>query len=763
VLLLTSLADPMDIVRGLECGADNYLTKPYDPEQLLARLRRVLDNHRLRPQTRTSLGMNIAFLGSHFTITSDKEQILDLLLSSVEDVVRTNRALQESQRELAAVHAQLEAYATQKAQEAQLSTEMYRALMQNAGDAIVVLDRDGRIREANARAGELLGRPAAALQGDGVEAYLADDERQRFIAGLAALGHQAPPECGEWRLVGAGGRVVHCEVTVSLTTVLDETLVLGIVRDVTARRKAEASIREGKQRLQALVNAAPLAIMTTDTGFRVTMWNPAAERMFGLAAAEVLGGPIPIVPPERAAEEEAVRALVMAGEATTIFETQRRRADGTLVDVSLAAAPFPDAAGRPRGLIALLTDVSDRKAAELALLRSEEQLRHAQKMEAVGRLAGGVAHDFNNVLTVMAGNAEILLAEMDADGHGREELCEITRAVARARALTQQLLAFSRRQILQPRVLDLNSVVEGTESMLRRLIGEDVRLETRLAAEPPFVRADPGQVEQVIVNLVVNARDALPRGGRIVLEVASTLVHPGQLPADEAAAGRFAVLSVTDNGSGMDGVTLARIFEPFYTTKGLGAGTGLGLATVYGIVEQSGGTIQVESHPGRGSSFRIYLPLVEAEGGREAEAPVAEVAAPRGGSETVLLVEDEPAVRTVTRLSLARHGYHVLEASGGDDALRLVEQHDGPIHLLITDVVMPGMSGTEISGRFHALRPGVPVLYISGYTHEIVSRHGILYEGIELLEKPFRPDVLARKVRQLLDAPKDVLAGVAAG
>jgi signal transduction histidine kinase/ActR/RegA family two-component response regulator len=383
----------------------------------------------------------------------------------------------------------------------------------------------------------------------------------------------------------------------------------------------------------------------------------------------------------------------------------------------------------------------------------EEQLRHSQKMEAVGRLAGGVAHDFNNLLTVIGGHAELLLMRLPKEAAAaRAEIEEIRRAAERAVGLTRQLLAFGRKQILEPRVLDLNAVVGDMERMLRRLIGEDVELVTSLAPGLGRVRADPGQVEQVIMNLAVNARDAMPRGGRLTIETA-------ELDVDQELArhhvdfvpGRYVMLAVTDTGVGMDRADQAHIFEPFFTTKGPGQGTGLGLATVYGIVKQSGGHVWFYSEPGRGTCFKIYFPAVW-------EA-AADLAPPPGsgrseGHETILLVEDEPAVRVLAREVLSLNGYRVLAAAGADEAHRLCagrgDEADA-IDLLITDVVMPGTSGRELAEALLAQRPGLRVLYISGYTADAIVRHGILHESLPFLSKPFSPQALTRKVREVLD------------
>ena len=384
--------------------------------------------------------------------------------------------------------------------------------------------------------------------------------------------------------------------------------------------------------------------------------------------------------------------------------------------------------------------------------RLEQQLLASQRLEAVGRLAGGVAHDFNNVLTAVLGSTELLILDTPPGVANREELEIIREAATRAQDLIRQLLAFSSRQALKPVVLDLNHLVKNVGKMLRRLIGENIQFTTEPAADLDAVCADPGQLEQVLVNLAVNARDAMPTGGKLTIETANVEHDPDYAREREAALlRRFVMLAVSDTGIGMDEATKARIFEPFFTTKEPGKGTGLGLATVYGIVQQSGGFIWVYSEPGHGTTFKIYLPQVEAPlEGRAVGAAPGDL--PRG-TETILLVEDAAAVRAVTRQVLERQGYTVLEAAHGAAALQTAAGHPGPIHLLLTDVVMPVLSGRQLADQLARLRPDAKVLYASGYTDDAVVRHGVLEAGISYLQKPFTADSLARKVREVLDRP----------
>ncbi len=436
------------------------------------------------------------------------------------------------------------------------------------------------------------------------------------------------------------------------------------------------------------------------------------------------------------------------------FRTECRfqRPDGVVTWVFTQALAEKTKDGEIIGYVGTITDITERKQAEEALRQSEEQLRQAQKMEAVGRLAGGVAHDFNNLLMVMRGYGELLLNQLDANDPLRRNAEEIQKAAERATALTQQLLAFSRKQVLQPKVLDLNAVVTEVEKMLRRLIGEDIELTAVLDLALGRVKADPGQIEQIILNLAVNARDAMPQGGRLTLKTANVTLDQAYVRQHLGATpGPYVLLAVSDTGVGMDAETRSHIFEPFFTTKGAGKGTGLGLSTVYGIVKQSGGTIWVESAPGRGTTFEIYLPLVEEATANGELHPALPPPTP-GGTETILVVEDEMSVRKLAAEFLGSNGYRVLEAQDGAEALQVCEEHRAPIHLLLTDVVMPGMSGRELAVRLVGARPEMKVIYVSGYTDDAIVQHGVREEGTVFLQKPFSLDALARTVREALDS-----------
>lgn len=410
----------------------------------------------------------------------------------------------------------------------------------------------------------------------------------------------------------------------------------------------------------------------------------------------------------------------------------------------MSLSPVRDETGRLTHFIGVQADVTARR-------NLEEQFRQAQKMEAIGQLAGGVAHDFNNLLTIINGYSDVLLQSLPATDPMRDMVDEIHKAGERSAGLTRQLLAFSRKQVLAPRVLDLNEVLADIDKMLRRLIGEDVRLTTTLASDTWAVRADPGQIEQVLLHLAVNARDAMPLGGRLIIETRNVEIDEEYVRNHtDAQIGPHALLSVTDTGSGMPPEVKAKVFEPFFTTKGHGKGTGLGLATVYGIVKQSGGHIAINSRVGAGTTFQIYLPRVEKVSG--GSKLLSGFQLPPRGTETILLVEDEDGVRALTRHVLEGCGYTVLVAANGDEAVRLARRHDGPIHLLITDVVMPGAGGRAVAEQMTMSDPMMRVLFVSGYTDDAVIRHGVLSEGVNFLQKPFSSVTLAFKVREVLDA-----------
>ncbi|MEA2714033.1 MAG: two-component system, cell cycle sensor histidine kinase and response regulator CckA [Gemmatimonadales bacterium] len=605
--------------------------------------------------------------------------------------------------------------------------------------SVIITDTAGRIEYVNQRFVEMTGHSALESLG----------QSPRLLKS-----GQTPPEVYEdmWQTIQQGqvwrgelqNRTRNDTLTwhsVTISPVRDPqgtvTHFLATQEDIAERKRAEEALAESEALYRKVIEASFDAIDITEEGV-VREANQGFAEMFGYTLDEVKGRPmLDFVADESV---EAVRQRKIDGIEGS-YELVGKRKDGTRILLE-ATAKSHRIAGRPVRLTAL-RDVTEKR-------QLEEQFRQAQKMEAVGRLAGGVAHDFNNQLTVITSCTELLLMDTEERDPRRDNLEEIRKAAQGAAALTRQLLAFSRQQVVEPKLVTIEEVVASAEKMLKRLIGEDVELVAVLSEAPATVKIDPSQLEQVIMNLAVNARDAMPDGGKLTLETSA--VELGEYYARThwpAIPGRFALLAVSDTGIGMTDQTRARIFEPFFTTKELGKGTGLGLATVYGIVKQSGGFIWVYSEPGQGATFRIYLPRVDEP--PMASPPVASTASLLG-TETILLTEDAPALRGMARQILERYGYTVLEAPDGKEALALARSVPGPIHLLLTDVVMPGMSGRELAERFTGHRSEMKVLYMSGYTDDAVVRHGVLRPGIAYLQKPFTPESLAHKVREVLDS-----------
>ena len=611
-----------------------------------------------------------------------------------------------------------------------------QALVAEAPYGMLVVDDAGSCVLANAAVCAILGRADHEVVGRGVDELL-DLERQGHSWDRLRAAGRAEAQID---LPRSSGPAVACELIVRADVVGGRHLLT--LRSLAERRRVEA-------RHRILFDRSPLPMMIYDRGtLAVLAVNEAAVRQYGYTAEEFRRLTVRDIRPadDLDAFLSAIHDHPEAGWRQLSREGiwRHRRKDGTTFHAEIWRHFF-EYEGHDATLV-LALDVTERVGAEEALRRSEEQLRHALRMEAIGRLAGGVAHDFNNLLTVIIGYAEFLRRGAERPDVVRRNADEIRRAADRASALTRQLLAFSRKQILQPKVLDLNEIVDDMTKMLDRLIGEDIHLRLRLGEHLPRVKADPGQIEQVIANLTVNARDAMPDGGTLTIETSAVDYRE---ESSQTPPGRYVTLVISDTGLGMDRVTLERIFEPFYTTKELGKGTGLGLSTVYGIVKQSGGFIWVYSEPGLGTTFKIYLPAVETPpDAQDAEGPVALDAA--RGTETILIAEDEDGVRALARSALSDLGYTVLEARNGEEAYLIGCEYGGRIDLLLADVVMPAMSGKQLADRLAGPRPEMKVLYISGYTEDAIVHHGVLDEGVEFLEKPFTVDALARRIRQVL-------------
>jgi len=549
---------------------------------------------------------------------------------------------------------------------------------------------------------------------------------------------------GPWRHRLKDGRLIDVAITSHLLTFGDRPAALVVAQDITRRNRAEAALRASEERYRGLVEHATFGIYRSTLDGTFQMVNPALVRMLGYGSdAELLAVDVGALYGDADARRTLIERFREASHVDDV-EVLWKRKDGHVLTVRLRGRPVHDADGRFACFEMFAEDVTAQRSVEA-------QLRQSQKMEAVGQLTGAIAHDFNNLLTVILSYTRMAIDQLPRSEPIRDDIGEVQEAGERAAQLTRQLLAFSRKQILEPRVISLNDVLGGLEKMLRRVLGEDVAIEVRRADGLGNVLADPGQLEQVIINLAVNARDAMPRGGRLTIETGN--VHLDEAYAEghvSVAPGRYVRLSVTDTGAGMNAAIRDRIFEPFFTTKPKGQGTGLGLSTVYGIVKQSGGYIWVYSEPGRGTTFKIYLPRVDAPA---AEPKGSDAAPGRTGTETILIAEDEDAVRRAAQRILERAGYRILTATGGADAVRLCEQHRGEIDLLLTDVVMPEMSGRELERRVMGTDPKLKVLFMSGYADDAIVHHGVLDPGTRFIGKPFSVRELRQKVREVLDEP----------
>ncbi|MDT4967210.1 MAG: hypothetical protein QOJ64_1947, partial [Acidobacteriota bacterium] len=628
------------------------------------------------------------------------------------------------------------------------SEERYRVVAETATDVIITMDEDSKILFANGAVEKVFGYAVSDLVGRQMTMIMPEYLRHLHEAGVSRYvrtGHKHINWAGvELPGLHKSGHEVPLEISFGQFRKDGERFFTGIARDITARKRAEEELLQSEQRYRLLFerNPQPMWVFDLETLAFLEV-NDAAVGQYGYTREEFLAMTLEDIRPA-----ESIPALLdivsrdePRGEIAGIWKHKKK--DGSIIDVEITAHELTFY-GRPARLV-LAYDVTERRSLE-------EQLRQSQKLEAVGQLAGGVAHDFNNLLTVITGYSDLSLRRLDNGNPLRASLEEIRKAGERAASLTRQLLAFSRKQVLQPKVLQLNAIVADVDAMLRRLIGEDIDPITLLDPALGQVKADPGQIEQVILNLAVNARDAMPQGGKLTIETANVQLDNQYSRSHTAIQpGNYVMLAVTDTGCGMDAETESRVFEPFFTTKEHGKGTGLGLSTVYGIVKQSGGNIWVYSEVGKGTTFKIYLPrtddVLDMNTANDAPNELAQ------GRETVLLTEDEEQVRQMARMILEMSGYHVLEASNGDEALAIYREHGAQIDLIVTDVVMPHMSGTELAHNLELLHPGIKVLYMSGYTDEAIVRHGLLDRDMSFLQKPFTPAVLTRKVREMLDAP----------
>jgi two-component system, cell cycle sensor histidine kinase and response regulator CckA len=637
-------------------------------------------------------------------------------------------------------------------------------LLEAIPDAIIAVDGTGTILQVNSQTEKLFGYDREELVGERIEILVPDRFRPHH-----AQHRKDFAETPKVRRMGDGldlygkrkdGSEFPVEISLSPVLVEGGSLVLSAIRDISDRKRIEDDLRHANQelerrtaeqlgeyrgRLASIVDSSEDAILSKDLKGTITSWNKGAERIYGYSANEIVGKPVSIlVPLDQSHEVPTILAKVARGESVEHYQTVRVAKDGKHLNMSLSVSPLRGLSGEISGASVIARDVTVQQ-------KAEEHLRQAQKMDAVGRLAGGVAHDFNNILGIITACAELL---RDRSGNApalSQYVANIQQASERGAGLTRQLLAFSRKSVVRPEVLDLNARLKEVNKLLRPLMGDAVEIQIRSKSASALIEIDAGQLDQVVINLAVNARDAMPRGGKFLLETSTVnLDEIFSTQHGPMKPGIYVMLAVSDTGSGMDEATLARIFEPFFTTKEIGKGTGLGLATVYGIVRQSGGHIWVYSEVTRGTIFKIYFPSAEAKLEMQAGAEPETVAFRGREGTTILLVEDDELMRSLTRQLLVEQGYAVVEASDGKSALESLEKHSGRIDLLLTDVVMKGISGPELVTRMRQAHPAVKAIYMSGYTGELIAEREILDSGIELLEKPFTRAALLKVIQSSL-------------
>ncbi|HEX2872635.1 MAG TPA: PAS domain S-box protein [Polyangiaceae bacterium] len=627
--------------------------------------------------------------------------------------------------------------------------ERCQRIVETTSEGVWLIDTDAKTTFVNERMAEMLGYEKSELIGMSLFELL-EDELHEHVRGKLEGRRRGVAESHELRYRKKDGSPLWAMVKTNL--LVDATGkyegALALLTDITDRWQIQAA----RNQLAAVVASSDDAITGTDPNGIVTAWNRGCERLYGYAASEVIGRSLEILLPEgRYSEETELRVRTLAGEVLPPLETTRLRKDGTLVEVALTMWAVRDADGKAIGTGRLARDLSERRKADALLKQSQRQLLQSQKMEAVGNLAGGVAHDFNNFLSLILTFSSLALDNLPASSGAYADIQQVMNAAQRAADLTRQLLTFSSQEVVEPQVVNLSQRVANLELMLARLLGETVRLRITTPVEPALVYADPVQIDQVTMNLALNARDAMPQGGLLSIEIGSVTLGADDATAHpEVAAGRYVLLAVTDQGTGIAQATLDRIFEPFFTTKPKGKGTGLGLSTVFGIVKQVGGHLEVATELGQGTTFRVYFPRAARAAARPSLPPLQP--ASLSGTETLLVVEDDDSLRAALRTVLAKQGYRVLEAQNGSEALMISQHFQLPIHLLLTDVVMPRMSGRELVPQLLAERPELKVLYMSGYAEKAGDNADADLQS-NYLAKPISPAALLRKLREALDAP----------
>ncbi len=632
------------------------------------------------------------------------------------------------------------------------SEDRYRDLVEHSRDLICTHDLEGRILSVNPWAARVLGYAPDELLQRNFRELLSPKFQQEFAAYVDEIRKHGVSQGLMSMQTRAGEQRIWEYKNTLRTDGVMEPIVHGMARDITERKHAENALRESERRYSEMLSRINLISMTLDRDARVTFCNDYLLRLTGWRREEILGSNWfeRFIPPENEGLKDSFAELLDDLPSAWHFENEILTRSGERRFIRWNNSVLRATSGGVIGTVSIGEDITEHKHAEAEKEKLQAQLVQAMKMEAVGRLAGGVAHDFNNILTAIIGNVSLVHMKLSPTDPAAAMLAEANKAAERAATLTQQLLAFSRKQIIEPKILNLNDLIADLNAMLVRLIREDIELRIHQEKRLGSVKVDASQFQQVLVNLVVNARDAMPDGGKIVIETSNAELDDAYCARRPyVKPGRFVMVAVSDTGHGMSEEVKTHIFEPFFTTKVVGSGTGLGLATAYGAVKQAGGSIEVYSEVGSGTTFRIYLPRVE----EEASKLVREVL-PRqlqGGAETVLLVEDENIVRDMCARALDELGYKVLQASNGEDAIALSQGYGGRIDLLMTDVVMPGMNGGELAKQLIPHRPGMKVLFTSGYTEDVIVHHGVLDDEVSFLGKPYSPSALAKKIREVLD------------
>lgn len=728
IVYTATYTEPRDEQLAIAMGADAFIIKPAEPEEILKLVERVLSEMKggTLPSARERA------MDEHVLLRKYNEVLVHKIEKKAMELEEINRNLMEEVSERKRTEAALRE-----------SEERYRNLFHSITDPIFVYDVEtlGYL-SVNAAALARYGYTEEEFFRMTIRDIRPPEEVPALLEMLDHAGSGLENR-GVWRHQRKDGSIIDVEISTHGMLFDGRPACVVLARDVTLRLQAEREAERTGNLLRAVADGTPDAVFVKDRGGVYLLFNEAACGFVGKPADFVLGKTDrELFGPEDAETIQTNDRRVMESNSVQTNEENLHTAIGPRSFLA-TKIPYRDADGAVIGLIGVSRDITEFKSLQ-------DQFRQAQKMEAIGRLAGGVAHDFNNLLTIISGYSDMLNAMPGVSDEDRASIEAIREAGRRAAMLTRQLLGFSRRTVLQPEVLDLNAVVIETGEMLRRIIGEDILFVTALAPTLNRVRVDPGQLNQILMNLAVNARDAMPKGGKLTVETKNVDLTEEYVSAHfDCVPGHYVMLAISDTGCGMTKDVLNRIFEPFFTTKEVGKGTGLGLAMVYGIVQQSGGIIHVYSEPGAGTGFRIYFPAVEDA------APVKDALKVKGdpsGSETILLVEDEEAVRVMAMRSLSMHGYNVIAASDGRDALAIAQSHAAPIDLVLTDVIMPNMGGPELVENVRALFPDMQVIFTSGYTDDAVFRHGLLEANIHFIQKPYSPFGLAQKVRQILDS-----------